>query len=256
MDISHSRSVVTGGASGLGLAVVERLVAAGGQVAIFDLPSSAGAEVVDRLGDSAVFVPVDVSDTEGVAEAVAHVAEAFGGIDVNVNCAGIAPAARMLGRDGEPFSLDLFTAVLTVNLVGTFDVMRRCAAIMADNEPGPDGERGAIVNVASVAAFEGQVGQAAYSASKGGIVGMTLPIARDLASRGIRVNTVAPGIMETPLLAGAPDELKESLAAVSVFPKRLGLPDEFAALVLHVVGNMFINGETIRLDAGGRLPPH
>ncbi|MBT8214217.1 MAG: SDR family NAD(P)-dependent oxidoreductase [Acidimicrobiia bacterium] len=255
MDISHSRSVVTGGASGLGLSAVERLVAGGSRVAIFDLPTSPGEEQADRLGDQVMFVPVDVTDTEAVAGAVAQVAEAFGGIDVNVNCAGIAPASRLIGRDGDPFPLDLFTAVVSVNLIGTFDVLRRCAVVMADNEPGVDGERGVIVNVASVAAYEGQIGQAAYSASKGGIVGMMLPIARDLASRGIRVNTVAPGIMETPLLAGASDEVKASLAAVSVFPKRLGLPEDFSALVIHLVENVFINGETVRLDAAGRLGP-
>jgi 3-hydroxyacyl-CoA dehydrogenase/3-hydroxy-2-methylbutyryl-CoA dehydrogenase len=179
----------------------------------------------------------------------------MGRIEILVNAAGVAPAQRVVSRDGALFDLDLFEFVVAVNLVGMFDVIRNVAGAMAANEPGPDGERGAIVNVASIAAFEGQVGQAAYSASKGGVVAMTLPLARDLAALGIRVNAVAPGIMDTPLLADAPSDLKQALAGIHVFPKRLGTPEDFAHLVQSIVENPLLNGEVIRLDAGARMPP-
>jgi 3-hydroxyacyl-CoA dehydrogenase/3-hydroxy-2-methylbutyryl-CoA dehydrogenase len=196
-----------------------------------------------------------VTDPAAVADAVARTEEAWGRIDVLVNGAGVAPAQRLISREGELFDLDLFEFVIRVNLIGMFDVTRHVAAVMARNEPGTDGERGVIVNVASIAAFEGQVGQVAYSASKGGIVGMTLPLARDLAGLGVRVVTVAPGIMDTPLLAGAPQELKDSLAGLHVFPRRLGTPEDFAHLVQAIVENPLLNGEVIRLDAGARMPP-
>ncbi len=255
MDIDGSVALVTGGASGLGEGTVRRLIAAGGKVAILDLPTSRGAELAAELGDAAMFAPADVRDTDQVAAAVAATVDAFGRIDVNVNAAGIAPAHRVVTRDGELFPLDLFRAAIDINLIGLFDVVRRCAAAMGRNEPGPTGERGVIVNVASIAAFEGQVGQAAYTASKGAVVALTLQLARDLAAAGIRVLTVAPGIMDTPMLAAAPAELKEALAKLHVFPKRLGTADDFSALVEHLVTNPMLNGEVIRLDAGARMPP-
>jgi 3-hydroxyacyl-CoA dehydrogenase / 3-hydroxy-2-methylbutyryl-CoA dehydrogenase len=253
MKVEGLRALVTGGASGLGEATVRRLVAAGGSVAILDLASSKGAAVAEELGVS--FVAADVTDADDVAAAVDGAAEALGGIDLCVNAAGIAPAHRVLTRDGEMFPLELYRLVIDINLVGVFDVTRHAARHMAANEPNDDGERGVVVNVASVAAFEGQIGQAAYSASKGGIAAMTLPLARDLASYGIRVMSIAPGIMDTPILDAVSPDLKAQLAAVHVFPKRLGLPDEFAALVVHIVENALLNGEVIRLDAGARMGP-
>lgn len=254
MEVRGAVALITGGASGLGLGAATRLVDAGAKVALVDINEERGAIAVSTLGDSAVFMVCDVSNPDDVEAAVRGTRETFGKIDILVNAAGIAPAQRMLARDGSLFDLDMFQKVIAINLVGMFDVIRNAAGAMADNEPGTDGERGVVVNVASIAAFEGQVGQAAYSASKGGVVGMTLPIARDLASVGIRVVTVAPGIMDTPLLAAAPQGLKDALAELSVFPKRLGTPDDFARLVVSIVENPMLNGEVIRLDAGARMP--
>jgi 3-hydroxyacyl-CoA dehydrogenase/3-hydroxy-2-methylbutyryl-CoA dehydrogenase len=253
MNVEGLRALVTGGASGLGEATVRRLVAAGASVAILDLASSKGAEVADELG--AIFVAADVTNASDVAAAVDGAFEALGGLDLCVNAAGVAPAHRVLTRDGEMFPLELYRSVIDINLVGVFDVTRHAARRMAANEPNDDGERGVVVNVASVAAFEGQIGQAAYSASKGGIAAMTLPLARDLASYGIRVMAIAPGIMDTPILDAVSPDLKAQLAAVHVFPKRLGRPDEFAALVVHIVENVLLNGEVIRLDAAARMGP-
>ncbi len=253
MQIDGSVSFVTGGASGLGRGVAEALAARGGRVVVLDLPSSQGAEVAEGIGG--VFVPADLRRTEQVEEAVAGAIDAFGRIDVAVNAAGVATAHRVVARDGELFPLDLFRRTIEVNLIGLFDVVRRVAAEMAKNEPNAAGERGAIVNVASIAAYEGQVGQAAYSASKGGIVALSLQLARDLAGLGIRVNTIAPGIMDTPMLAGAPQELKDALAQIHVFPRRLGTPADFAHLALAVIENEMLNGEVIRLDAGARMGP-
>lgn len=255
MQFEGSVVLVTGGVSGLGLGVSRRVVDSGGSVVMMDINEDRGKEVVTELGDRARFVQCDVSSPEDVEAAVSGAAEAFGGIQILVNAAGVGPAQRMLSRDGDMFDLDLFKFTIGVNLVGMFDVTRHVAKVMSQNEPGENGERGVIINVASIAAFEGQIGQAAYSASKGGIVGMTLPIARDLASIGVRVNTVAPGIMDTPLLAGAPQELKDSLAQLHVFPKRLGTPADFAHLVEAIAENEMINGEVIRLDAAARMPP-
>jgi 3-hydroxyacyl-CoA dehydrogenase/3-hydroxy-2-methylbutyryl-CoA dehydrogenase len=255
MKIEGSVALVTGGASGLGLGAASRLVAGGGSVVLVDLDEGKGASAATELGDRALFVGCDVRDPEAVSNAVARAAAEWGKIDVLVNAAGVAPAQRVISREGEMFDLGLFEFVIRVNLIGMFDVIRHTAAVMSRNEPGPDGERGVIVNVASIAAFEGQVGQAAYSASKGGIVGMTLPLARDLAGVGVRVVTIAPGIMDTPLLADAPQELKDSLAALHVFPRRLGSPADFAHLVQAIVENPLLNGEVIRLDAGARMPP-
>jgi NAD(P)-dependent dehydrogenase (short-subunit alcohol dehydrogenase family) len=253
MLIKGSKALITGGGSGLGEATARRLAAAGATVTILDLPSSHGAEVAEQI--SGHFVTADVTVTAEVAAAVEAAAGAMGAIHLCLNAAGIAPAHRVVTRTGELFPLDLYEKVLRVNLIGTFDVTRHVAKRMADNKPNDDGERGAIVNVASIAATEGQIGQAAYSASKGGVAAMTLPLARDLASYGIRVNTIAPGIMETPMIGGMTDEVRESLAQVHVFPKRLGRPAEFAALCQHLFENTLINGETVRLDAAARMGP-
>jgi 3-hydroxyacyl-CoA dehydrogenase/3-hydroxy-2-methylbutyryl-CoA dehydrogenase len=222
---------------------------------MLDLNEEKGMAAISDLGERSRFLGCDVSVPESVAAAVTGALEAFGRIDVLVNAAGIAPAQRVLSRDGEMFDLDLFKLTVGINLIGMFDVIRNVAAVMARNEPGERGERGVIINVASIAAFDGQVGQAAYSASKGGVVAMTLPIARDLGSVGIRVMTIAPGIMDTPLLAGAPAELREALAKLHVFPTSLGTPEDFAHLVEAIIENPMLNGEVIRLDAAARMPP-
>jgi 3-hydroxyacyl-CoA dehydrogenase/3-hydroxy-2-methylbutyryl-CoA dehydrogenase len=255
MQVRGSRALVTGGASGLGEGTVRRFSAGGAKVAILDLPQSEGAKLAEELGGDATFVAADVTDAEAVRKAVGDAAAAMGGIDVCVTAAGVAPAHRVVARSGDLFPLELFRFVVDVNLIGLFDVVRNVAAIMGENEPTEDGERGLIVTVASIAAFEGQIGQAAYSASKGAVAAMTLPLARDLASRGIRVLCIAPGIMDTPMLAAGGPELKERLADVHLFPKRLGTADDFAGLVEHMVGNSLLNGTVVRLDAGSRMAP-
>jgi NAD(P)-dependent dehydrogenase (short-subunit alcohol dehydrogenase family) len=251
MELRSVRAVVTGGASGLGRATVEALCAAGGRAAIVDRPASAGADVVKAIGQAAVFTPADVTSEDDVTKAMEAAAAALGSINVLVNCAGIGTAAKTLGKSG-PAKLAEFTRVIQVNLIGTFNCIRLAAPYMAKNE---GSERGVIVNTASVAAFDGQIGQAAYSASKGGIVGMTLPIARDLAEHGIRVCTIAPGIFETPLLGTLPEPVRASLAKQVPFPSRLGQPSEYAALALHIITNGMMNGETIRLDGAIRMQP-
>jgi len=255
MQFKGSVAVVTGGVSGLGFGAATRMVDGGGSVVMLDINEQRGDEAVSELGERSRFIVCDVSDADDVAAAVAGAREAFGSIEVLVNAAGVAPAQRVVSHDGVLFDLDLFKFTVGVNLVGMFDVIRNVAGVMADNDPGETGERGVIINVASIAAFEGQVGQAAYSASKGGVVGMTLPLARDLAGIGVRVNTIAPGIMDTPLLAGAPQELRDSLAKLHVFPQRLGTAEDFAHLVQALVENPMINGEVVRLDAAARMPP-
>jgi NAD(P)-dependent dehydrogenase (short-subunit alcohol dehydrogenase family) len=255
LQIEDSVALITGGVSGLGFGAATRIVGMGGRVVMMDINENRGKTAQEELGDSARFIQCDVSSPEDVAAGVAGAAEAFGGVHILVNAAGVAPAQRVLSRDGEMFDLDLFRFTVAVNLIGMFDVIRNTARVMSNNDPNEEGERGVIVNVASIAAFEGQVGQAAYSASKGGVVGMTLPLARDLAGVGIRVVTVAPGIMDTPLLAGAPQELRDSLAKLHVFPQRLGRPEDFAHLVTAIAENPMINGEVIRLDAAARMPP-
>lgn len=254
MQVKDSVALVTGGASGLGLGAARRLLDHGASVALLDINEEKGNEAVSELGDMARFVACDVSDADSVETAVSDVEEQYGAIQILVNAAGVAPAQRVLSRDGDLFDLDLFRFTIGVNLIGMFDVIRNVARVMSSNDPHEGGERGVIINVASIAAYEGQVGQAAYSASKGGIVGMTLPIARDLGPMGIRVMTVAPGIMDTPLLAAAPQELKDSLAKLAVFPQRLGTPEDFAHLVQAIVENPMLNGEIIRLDAAARMP--
>jgi len=254
MELRTVNAVITGGASGLGRATAERIVKAGGRVALLDLPASKGADVAAALGGDALFAPADVTSGDQVAGACDQARQRFGGINVLVNCAGIGTAAKTVGKQGAA-RLEDFTRVININLIGHFNAIRLAAAIMAQNAPSAAGERGVIVNTASVAAFDGQIGQAAYSASKGGIVGMTLPIARDLAELGIRVCTIAPGIFDTPLLATLPEPARQSLAKQVPFPPRLGRPDEYAALVLHIVENGMLNGETIRLDGAIRMAP-
>ncbi|MFS2242366.1 MULTISPECIES: SDR family NAD(P)-dependent oxidoreductase [unclassified Microbacterium] len=252
MQITGQGALITGGASGLGLATARRLSAAGARVAIIDLPTSSGEEIAAELGG--LFLPADVTSSEQVAAAVAS-AHAVAPLRVVVNCAGIAPPAKVLDRDGNPADLAAFERVIRINLVGTFNVISQAAAVIAQTEPTEGGDRGVIVNTASVAAFDGQIGQPAYSASKGGVHAMTLPIARELARHGIRVCTIAPGIMETPMLAGLPQAAQDSLGQQVPYPSRLGRPDEYAALVEHIVANGYLNGETIRLDGAIRMAP-
>ena len=254
MDIQNKTFLVTGGASGLGEATARALVAAGGRVVIADINQETGEAVRDSLGEAAEFSPTDVSLADSVRAAIQPARDSFGGLDGAVSCAGVGPPSKVLGKDG-PHSLELFERVVRINLIGTFNVLRLSAEAMAENEPGEDGERGVVVNTASVAAFEGQIGQVAYSASKGGVVGLTLPSARELARHGIRVVTLAPGIFDTPLLAGLPEKAKESLGQQVPFPSRLGRPGEYAALVRHVVENSMLNGEIIRLDGALRMAP-
>ncbi|WP_337001593.1 SDR family NAD(P)-dependent oxidoreductase [Microbacterium sp. LB12] len=251
MQISGQGALVTGGASGLGLATARRLVAAGAHVTIIDLASSKGAEIADELGG--LFVAADVTNADEVQAAVAT-AQSAAPLRVVVNCAGIAPPAKVLDRDGNPAVLADFERVIRINLVGTFNVISQASAVIAKNEL-HDEERGVIVNTASVAAFDGQIGQPAYSASKGGVHAMTLPVARELARYGIRVCTIAPGIMETPMLMGLPQAAQDSLGQQVPFPSRLGRPDEYAALVQQIVENGYLNGETIRLDGAIRMAP-
>ena len=253
MDINGSVAVVTGGASGLGLATARRLVKAGAKAVLVDLPSSAGEEAAAGLGGSAVFAPADVTDSDSVAAAL-DAADGLGPLRVLVNCAGIGAAGRVLAKDGHAYPLEPFLKVIQVNLIGSFNMIRLAAERMAAVEPVGE-ERGVIVNTASVAAYDGQIGQAAYSASKGGIVGMTLPIARDLAQRRIRVVTIAPGLFNTPLLAALPEDARTSLGQQVPHPSRLGEPDEYGALVEHIVANPMLNGEVIRLDGAIRMAP-
>jgi NAD(P)-dependent dehydrogenase (short-subunit alcohol dehydrogenase family) len=253
MQVEGSVALVTGGASGLGRASVEALIAGGAKAVICDLPKSPGEAVAGELGASVVFAPTDVTDPDEVQAAVDLAVERFGGLHLAVNCAGIGWAQRTVSRSG-PHDLKVFELVVRVNLIGTFNVTRLAAQQMSSQEPRGE-ERGVVVNTASVAAFDGQIGQAAYSASKGGVVAMTLPVARDLAARLIRVVTIAPGTFDTPMLAQLPDEQRQKLAEEIPHPQRLGQPEEFASLVRHIVENPMLNGETIRLDGAIRMPP-
>ena len=250
MNVQGVSAIVTGGASGLGAATARKLAVGGALVVIADLQAGAGREVAEEIGGK--YAQTDVRVTDQVQAAVQMAAD-LGDLRVLVNCAGIGSAIRTLNRAGEPMELDLFSTILEINLIGTFNAIRLPAAAMARIDPLATGSRGVIINTASVAAFDGQIGQAAYSASKGGIVGMTLPIARDLAVLGIRVNTIAPGIIDTPLLAGLPESARESLATQVLFPKRLGRPEEYAELVYHLIQNDYLNAETIRMDGGIRM---
>ena len=254
MQVKGSVIVVTGGASGLGEATVREFVARGAKAAIFDLAEDLGNKLAAELGDSVIFIKTNVADAEGVQNAVDTTVEKLGGIHFVVNCAGIGIVQKVLGRKG-PFPLEIFNKAIQVNLVGTFNVIRLAAEKMIKNTPNEDGERGVIINTASVAAYEGQVGQAAYSASKGGIVAMTLPIARELADYGIRVMGIAPGIFETPILGVLSEKALASLSNMTPFPRRLGKPSEFARLALDIVENPMLNGYTIRIDGAIRMQP-
>jgi len=254
MRIDGSGALIAGGASGLGEACARHLHAGGGAVVVADLNEDRGRELAGELGERAQFVHTDVTDPEQVHEAVAIAAALPGGLRVSICCAGIGWAERAASRRG-PHSLEPFETVIRVNLIGTFNVLRLAAAAMLEQEPAPSGERGVCINTASIAAFDGQIGQVAYSASKGGIVGLTLPAARDLAVAGIRVCTIAPGTFDTPLLGGLPEENRQALAQAIPFPPRLGRPEEFAALAAHIVENEMLNGETIRLDGALRMAP-
>ena len=254
MQLDNKVAIVTGGASGLGLATVEAFVAKGAKVVIFDLNQQQGDEIVARLGDNVRSLNVDVTNEEQVQAAIAQVVAMFGALHICVNCAGIGSATRTVGKKGA-HPLNTFAKVIQINLIGTFNVLRLAAEAMQNNTPVEDGERGVIINTASVAAFDGQIGQVAYSASKGGVVGMTLPLARDLSSIGVRVNCIAPGIFNTPLLNASPDAVKLPLIEMTQFPKRLGHPSEYGQFAVHIVENGFLNGETIRLDGAIRMAP-
>ena len=255
MALQGIRALVTGGASGLGRATAERFAAQGASVTILDLPSTDGQAVADAIGENAIFAPTDVTDEDQVNAALDAGEQQFGGpANAAVNCAGVGIAVKTLSKRG-PHPLESFSRVLAINSVGTFNVIRLASSRMAKLDADEDGARGVFVNTASVAAFDGQIGQAAYAASKGAIVGMTLPIARDLASTGIRVNTIAPGLFRTPLLASLPEKVQNQLGATVPFPSRLGVPDEFAQLAQHIVENKMINGEVIRIDGALRMPP-
>lgn len=255
MQAGQVKAIVTGGVSGLGLAVAQRIVRDGGKVALFDVNEDKGGDAVAELGaDNAAFYRTDVTDEAGVAANVAAAKTFMGGVNVAINCAGILGAARVLGKEA-PMTLATFSTTVMVNLVGSFNVAKAAAAVMQSNGAGEDGERGVIINTASIAAYEGQIGQAAYAASKGGVVAMTLPMARELARFGIRVNTIAPGIFWTPMVDGMPDEVQKSLSASIPFPTRLGQADEYADLVAYMIGNRYLNGETVRLDGAVRLAP-
>ena len=253
MQIAGRTFLVTGGASGLGAATARRLAAAGGNVVICDVSVEHGMRLADELGARAVFAAADVTDETQVAEAVAAARGKFGALHGAVSCAGIAPGERILGKSG-PHRLDTFRRAVEINFVGTFNVLRLAAQAMERNAPDAGGERGVIINTASIAAFDGQIGQAAYSASKAGVAGLTLPAARELARFGIRVMAIAPGIFDTPMVEAFSPELQQALAAQIPFPPRLGKPDEFAALVEHIIVNPMLNGEVIRLDGALRMP--
>ncbi len=254
MEISNKAFIIGGGASGLGLATARLLVGCGARVVLADRNPEAGKKSEADLGKNALFVATDVTDETSVRAAIDRALERFGAIHGMVNCAGVGPAERVLGREGI-HRLQSFEDVVRINLIGTFNMIRLCAEKIQHNDPGEGGERGVLINTASVAAYEGQIGQAAYAASKGGIVSMTLPIARELSRFGIRVMTIAPGIFETPMLQNLTDEIRASLGEQVPFPPRLGRPDEFAALVRHILENQMLNGEVIRLDGAIRLAP-
>ncbi len=254
MKFAAAKAVITGGASGLGLATAKGVIKAGGQVVILDINDEQGEASAADLGERARYVNTDVSNEDSVKTAIKDANEFMGGITLAVNCAGIATAGRTLGREG-PWPTENFNRVIQVNLVGSYNVTKEAAAVMQLNDADENGERGVVISTASIAAFEGQIGQAAYSASKGGVVGMMLPLAREFAQFGIRVNTIAPGIFMTPMMAGMPEEVQESLGKQVPFPPRLGRPDEYADTVAYLYGNTMVNGETIRVDGAIRMQP-
>ncbi len=254
MDITGKVALITGGASGLGAGTAKMIVAEGGHVVIADVNEAAGQALVKELGHTARFVRTDVTDAAQADAAVKTAMDEFGALHISIQCAGIADAQRVIGKNG-PADLERFSKVIRINLIGAFNVARLAAWVMAPNAPNEEGERGVIINTASVAAFDGQIGQAAYAASKGGIAAMTLPLARDLSGVGIRVMTIAPGIFDTPMLAGMPEDVRASLAAMVPFPKRLGKPSDYAQLVRDIIENPMLNGEVIRLDGAIRMAP-
>lgn len=254
MEIKNCVALVTGGASGLGEATVKKIVARGGKAVILDFAEEKGNKLAAELGESVFFAKTDVSDEASVRAAVDKAVETFGGVHIVVNCAGVGIAQKVVSKKG-PHDLAVFTKVIQVNLIGTFNVIRLAAEKMTGNTPNQEGERGVIINTASVAAFEGQIGQVAYSASKGGVVSMTLPIARELASYGIRVMTIAPGLIDTPMFDSLPDNVRKALGAMVPFPSRLGYPEEFALLAQSIIENPMLNGSTIRLDGAIRMQP-
>jgi NAD(P)-dependent dehydrogenase (short-subunit alcohol dehydrogenase family) len=255
MKIEYKVALISGGASGLGAACAQMIAEAGGYVAIADIDGDRGAAVAAMLSNDTLFVRTDVTQAAAAEAAVAATLERFGRVDISINCAGIAPPQRLIGKDGTAMPLDVFARVIGVNLIGTFNMARVAAAAMAKNVQGEHGERGVVINTASIAAYEGQIGQVPYAASKAAIAGMTLPMARDLARHAIRVMAIAPGIFDTPLLAGIPEEARASLAAGVPFPQVLGQPAQFAALARHIIENSYLNGEVIRIDAALRMPP-
>ena len=254
MNLGTAKAVISGGASGLGFATAEHVIAAGGQVVLLDVNDEQGASSAAELGERAHYVNTDVASETAVKVSMQRANELMHGITLAVNCAGIATAGRALGREG-PWPTEMFNRVIQINLVGTFNVTKEAAAFMQLNEPDENGDRGVIVSTASIAAFEGQVGQAAYSASKGGVVGMMLPLAREFAQFGIRVNTIAPGIFLTPMMAGMPEDVQASLGKQVPYPQRLGHPPEYAQTVAFIVENAYLNGETIRVDGAIRMQP-
>jgi NAD(P)-dependent dehydrogenase (short-subunit alcohol dehydrogenase family) len=254
MKIKEARAVITGGASGLGHAVAQRVIAEGGKAVLLDVQEAAGTAAARALGPNASYVRCDVTSESEVNASIATARERMNGLNLVVNCAGVVGAGRVLGREG-PMAGEFFTKVIHINLIGTFLIDKAAAALMQSNAPNEDGERGVIIHTSSVAAFEGQIGQAAYSATKAGVMGMTLPIAREFARIGIRVMAIAPGIFRTPMVAGMPEEVQKSLAAQIPFPSRLGKPEEYADLVVSIFQNPMLNGETIRLDGAIRLQP-
>ena len=254
MQIEGAGALVAGGASGLGAATVRALHEAGASVLIADLNAELGEELASELGERASFAATDVTDPDAVTAAVGAAAAAGGGLRISVCCAGVGWAGRVAGKQG-PHDLEIYSKVIGVNLIGTFNVLRLACAAMSDNDPDAEGERGVCINTASIAAFDGQIGQVAYASSKAGVVGMTLPAARDMAGRGVRVATIAPGTFDTPMLAALPQERRDALGAEIPFPSRLGQPQEYASLALEIVRNQMINGETIRLDGALRMPP-
>ncbi|MEM6819409.1 MAG: SDR family NAD(P)-dependent oxidoreductase [Pseudomonadota bacterium] len=254
MELNQAKAIVTGGASGLGLASARAVVDAGGQAVLLDINDEAGAEAAASLGNDTRYIRTDVSDESAVKAAVTEAAEHMDGLTFAINCAGIVAPGRVLGREG-PMASDYFARTIQVNLVGSFNIAKEAANIMQHNTPAADNERGVIINTASVAAFEGQIGQAGYSASKGGVVGMTLPMARELARFGVRVMTIAPGIFMTPMMASLPEATQQSLAEQIPFPSRLGTAEEYASLAAYIYTNTMLNGETIRLDGAIRMQP-
>lgn len=252
-DFTNTVALVTGAASGMGEATARRIAALGGSVALLDLPNSRGEEVAADIGNNALFIPTNVTAPDEVAAAFAATLERFDRLDYAISCAGAVNGFRVVDKEGNMFPLNEFERLVDINLVGLFDVVRNAAKAMMTNEPNEDGQRGVIINISSIAGIEGQAGQAAYASSKGAVVAMTLPLARDLASLGVRVNTICPGIFDTGMLAGVDDKIRDRMSKVHVFPKRLGRPSEVALLVTDIIGNPVLNGEVIRLDAATRL---